>query len=133
MTPRQQLLTRLSLSFLWLMTAAVSLTVGKDVGFQVLASANLHGDLAWFTILAGSLLDLLIGLWLLSGRAQRLCCLVQLAVIVGYSLLLTLIAPAFWLHPFGPLSKNLPILVLIWLLYGSFQQPSERRSTSELE
>lgn len=125
MTPQQQLLTRLSLSFLWLMTAAVSVTVGKEVGFQVLANADLHGDLAWFAILAGSVLDLLIGLWLLSGRAQRLCCLVQLAVIVGYSLLLTLIAPVFWLHPFGPLSKNLPILVLIWLLYSSPQQPNE--------
>jgi len=127
MTPQQQLLTRLSLGFLWLMTAAVSVTVGKELGFQVLANADLQGDLAWFAILAGSLLDLLIGLWLLSGRAQRLCCLVQLAVITGYSLLLTLIAPAFWLHPFGPLSKNLPILVLIWLLYASLQQTERRK------
>ena len=119
MTPQQQIITRLSLSFLWLMTAVVSLTAGKEIGLQVLAGINLHGDVAWFFILSGSLLDLLIGIWLLSGRALRCCCGMQLVVIIGYSLLLTLIAPAFWLHPFGPLTKNLPILVLVWLLYRS--------------
>ena len=33
-----------------------------------------------------------------------------------YTVLLSVIDPAFWLHPFGPLTKNAPMLVLIWLL-----------------
>ena len=124
MTSQQQRVTRWSLSFLWIVTAVVSVTLGRDIGFDVLARINLHADAAALTILAGSLLDLIIGLWLLSGRALRACCLLQLAVIVNYSILLTLIAPAFWLHPFGPLTKNVPILVLIGLLYSSQQQPT---------
>ena len=117
MTSHQQRIVRLSLSLLWLATAVVSMTAGRDIGFQVLAEIELSRDTAALAILAGSLLDLTIGLWLLTGRALRLCCALQLVVILGYTLLLTLIAPAFWLHPFGPLTKNLPILVLIWLLY----------------
>jgi hypothetical protein len=46
---------------------------------------------------------------------------VQAAVILGYSAIITLWLPQYWLHPFGPVLKNLPILVLLWLLhrYGS--------------
>ena len=112
----EQLLARLSLALLWLLTAVVSLTAGKGIGVEVLHSASIPEPLIDPLIWAGSLLDLGIGLWLLSGRALRWCCTLQLMVIVGYSLLLSLLAPAFWLHPFGPLSKNVPILVLIWLL-----------------
>ena len=116
MSRTEQLLARLSLALLWLLTAAVSLTAGKAIGVEVLHSASIPEPLIDPLIWAGSLLDLGIGLWLLFGRALRLCCVLQLMVIVGYSLLLSLLAPAFWLHPFGPLSKNVPILVLIWLL-----------------
>ena len=116
MNRTEQLLARLSLALLWLLTATVSLTAGKAIGVEVLQSAGITAPLIDPLIWAGSLLDLGIGLWLLSGRALRWCCTLQLIVIVGYSLLLSLMAPALWLHPFGPLSKNAPILVLIWLL-----------------
>lgn len=119
----EQLLARLSLTLLWLLTAIVSLTAGKPIGVEVLLGAGVAQPMVDPLIWAGSLLDLAIGLWLLSGRALRLCCALQVAVIVGYSILLSLLAPAFWLHPFGPLSKNLPILVLIWLLMRSHDKP----------
>jgi hypothetical protein len=32
------------------------------------------------------------------------------------TLLATLIHPAWWLHPFGPLTKNLPIAAILWVL-----------------
>lgn len=112
----EQRLARLSLALLWLLTGAVSLTAGKSIGVDVLATAGVGDALIDPLILAGSVLDLALGLWLLSGRALRLCYRLQLVVIVSYSVLLSLLAPAFWLHPFGPLSKNLPILALVWLL-----------------
>ena len=36
---------------------------------------------------------------------------------LAYTFILTLHLPGFWLHPFGPLAKNLPFLALIWLLF----------------
>ena len=33
--------------------------------------------------------------------------------IAGFTLILTLFAPAWWLHPFGPLLKNLPVAALV--------------------
>lgn len=62
-------------------------------------------------------MDAVLGGWLLTNRRLKWCYLIQLYVIIIYSILLTFIAPDFWLHPFGPLSKNIPILMLVYILY----------------
>jgi hypothetical protein len=40
-----------------------------------------------------------------------------MTLIVLYTLIITLRMPEFWLHPYGPLLKNLPMLATIYLLY----------------
>ena len=41
----------------------------------------------------------------------------QLALILFYTIVISFRLPEFWLHPYGPLLKNLPMLAAIWLLY----------------
>lgn len=57
--------------------------------------------------------DLLIAVALLVRWRPRWMAIVQLTVVGGYTILLTVLAPALWLDPFGALLKNLPILALI--------------------
>ena len=111
-----EFIARISLSFLWLFTAATSFWWGRDSGYAILAQQNIHNDFADICINAGSLLDAVIGLWLLTGRRLKWCYGLQIILIVSYSILLSFIAPDFWLHPFGPITKNLPIVVLIFML-----------------
>src|SRR5690606_4547772 len=59
---------------------------------------------------------LVIGIWLLTGYKLRWACWVQVIVILAYTAVLSIIAPAYWLHPFGPVTKNIPLLVLIYSL-----------------
>ncbi|WP_407665209.1 DoxX-like family protein [Microbulbifer elongatus] len=113
------LIARLSLSFLWLATAITSPFFAKDIGYEVLAHGGIRGSLASVCIWAGSALDLVIGIWLLAGWQLQRCYLFQFGVIITYTALLTIIKPDFWLHPFGPLTKNIPILVMISYLYLS--------------
>ena len=40
----------------------------------------------------------------------------QIAVVVGYTLIISWRLPQLWLEPFGPVAKNLPILALLLLL-----------------
>ena len=47
----------------------------------------------------------------------RLCCIIQVVFIFVYTVLLTFIDPSFWLHPFGPITKNFPITMLIAFKY----------------
>lgn len=63
--------------------------------------------------LAFSIVDLLIAVALLLRWRPQWMAAVQLVVVGGYTVLLTLLAPGLWLEPFGALLKNLPILALI--------------------
>jgi hypothetical protein len=36
--------------------------------------------------------------------------------VLGYTAIITLRLPEFWLHPYGPVVKNLPFLVALWML-----------------
>ena len=114
-------IARLSLSFLWLFTAATSFFWARNIGYEILAQQNFSGRQADLFINAGSLLDAAIGIWLLSNFQLRWCYAVQIVLIISYSLLISVIAPFFWLHPFGPVTKNIPILVLIFWLNHSHQ------------
>lgn len=111
-----QTFARYSLAFLWLSTALTSLFGAPEIGYRILAQAGIHGVLAELCVWGGGLLDMILGLWVLSGLRPQLCITIQMATIVLYSVLLTLIAPEFWLHPFGPVTKNLPVLALLALL-----------------
>jgi hypothetical protein len=105
-----------SLAFLWIFTGLTSIYFSPEVGYEILASASITGLMADLSVYAGGTLDILIGLWLLSSIKIRLCCIIQVVVIVLYTVLLTFIDMSFWLHPFGPITKNIPIVVLIFLI-----------------
>jgi len=106
-----------SLAFLWISTGIISTFISPEIGFALLAEAGINDYLASFFVYGGSLVDFLLGVWLISGRGIRICCWLQIIVIIFYSILLTIIDPSFWIHPFGPLTKNIPILILIGVLY----------------
>ncbi len=110
---------RFSLSFLWIFTGLTSSFFAQDIGYEGLSKGGITGPSASACILAGSLVDIALGLWLLLGWRLRTCYQIQITVIVIYTLLLTVVDPSFWLHPFGPLTKNIPILVLILMISES--------------
>jgi cell division protein FtsW (lipid II flippase) len=64
-----------------------------------------------------ALFDVLLGLGTLFLRRRRLLWLMQLALIGFYTIVIALRLPEFLVHPYGPLTKNLPMLAAIWLLY----------------
>ncbi len=118
MTIGISLAARLSLGFLWVFTGISSAFFARDIGYEVLANGGITGILATLSIFSGSVLDVAIGIWLLTGKKLKICYLVQMVVIALYTLLLSVIDPGFWLHPFGPLTKNVPLLVMIYYLHS---------------
>jgi hypothetical protein len=75
---------------------------------------------------AGAAFDALLGLGILLRPAWRTVWLGQIALMAGYSAILTWRAPEWWLHPFGPLLKNVP-LVALTLLMLALVPPRRRR------
>jgi uncharacterized protein YbjT (DUF2867 family) len=109
-------LARLVLAALWLWTAAVSLFGFPHAISQFwLMVCGIPPTLTFSVLIAASLMDATLG-FLTLVQCGRWLWRTQATLIVGYTLVLTLCLPEFWFHPFGPLSKNLPILAVLLLL-----------------
>ena len=112
---------RIALALMWLWTAIVSfgLYPVRD-SHELLARVGLHGVPATLALYGSAVLDLLLGVLTLASPARwrRRVWLAQFALVAGYTVLVTVFLPEHWLHPFGPVSKNLPILAAILLLWA---------------
>ena len=83
-----------------------------------LPTAWTEGNTSWLPtaiLLAGAAADAVLGLWL-ALRPGRKAYGAALLMMLAMTLLATAIHPAWWLHPFGPLTKNLPIAAILWVL-----------------
>lgn len=73
--------------------------------------------------LAGSVADIVLGAWLLSGRAPRAALAAMALLVLGYSAFIGLLLPQAWLDPFGGLLKNGVVLAAIaFAIAGSERQ-----------
>jgi len=114
---------RLSLAFLWLFTAVVSAFVHpREASLALLAPFGLTGLPADVALYGASVLDAALGLATLVRPGRRLWS-AQMALIAGYSVLILTVLPEFLWHPFGPLTKNVPILALLILLLSEESKP----------
>lgn len=116
------LAARVAVALVWLVTAVLSLGVYPVAGsLALLAGVGLHGAVAYTALYGGALLDLAFGVatLVLRRRALRLAYLAQAVLILSYTAIITVALPGFWLHPFGPILKNLPMLALIGALYAT--------------
>ena len=104
---------RLALVLLWLVSAGLGLVHGEAGARDVVAALGLPSGLADPLRVGASLVDVAIALWLLFARSARWTTIVQLGVILGYTVVLGVALPRLWLDPLGPLLKNLPILLLV--------------------
>lgn len=109
---------RLAIAAVWLATAVVSAFVyPADASYDLLARSGVPKHLRPLMLYGAALCDLLLGLGTLFLRRRRWLWRVQLALIGFYTIVIALRLPEFLAHPYGPLTKNLPILAAIWLLY----------------
>ena len=105
---------RWSLVALWWGTAWVSWLGWGGISHGLVRQPGWVPE-AWVSALVagGIALDLAMGLWL-ALRPGAWACRAGVAVVLVFSALATVMVPQLWLHPLGPLLKNLPILALLW-------------------
>lgn len=108
---------RISIAIVWIVTGIVSFGLYPVAeSYVLLERVGITGVLAPAMLYGAALLDLVFGIATLLLKRRRLLWFAQVAVIVFYTTVITWRLPEFWLHPYGPLLKNLPMLAAIWML-----------------
>lgn len=109
-------LMRVALALVWIVTGLLSLGIYPvDQSIAMLNQVGLHGAAATAALYVAALLDCGLGLATLAVPS-RLLWRLQMALIASYTLIITIFLPEYWLHPFGPVLKNIPILALLLVL-----------------
>ena len=113
-----QLVLRISLAAVWLVAGVVSMGVYPvEESYELLARVGITGSLAPVALYGAAALDIVFGLGTLFLQRRKFLWIAQTTLIVVYTITITFYLPEFWLHPFGPIIKNLPILAAILVLY----------------
>src|SRR5690606_21165410 len=120
---------RLALAAMWLGTAWVSLWgFARADSYALLARLGLAGGMAEVALWSGALLDALLGTAMLVLPRRRRVYQAQLLLMAGYTVLISIWLAEFWLHPFGPLLKNVPVAaaILALILLDRAHGPGDR-------
>lgn len=108
---------RLSVAIVWLTAGIVSLGLYPVVdSLALLAAAGATGWFALLLLYGAAGVDILLGVGTLCLRRRRRLWQAQILVMLFYTAVITIVLPEFWLHPYGPVVKNLPLLMAILLL-----------------
>ena len=106
------------LVLLWLASAWLGLFHGSAQSETLVHNLGLPTSLADPLRIGSSLMDIAIAILLIVDQRARWSTVVQLMVVTGYTMVISIGLPQLWLDPLGPLLKNLPILLAI-ALYGA--------------
>jgi hypothetical protein len=109
---------RASVAAVWLWSGILALGLYPQAqSYALLARAGLTGTLAALALYGSAALDLVFGVASLVMRRRRVLWLAQIALILVYTMIISARLPEYWLHPYGPILKNLPMLAALSLLY----------------
>jgi hypothetical protein len=99
------------LALFWVASGVVGLGPGRPAAMALLAQAGLADGTACAAVIAGSIVDLALGLAVTVRASARAALIGMLAVTALYIVGGTLLLPGLWLDPLGPLVKTLPVLI----------------------
>lgn len=103
---------RLVLALLWLVSGLLGLLLPVETVMQAIGG-TLPETPALILARGAGLVDLAIAGALLRGWRLRQVFVVQITVVLGYTVVIGALNPALWLDPYGALLKNLPIVMLL--------------------
>ena len=110
-------LLRLVIGFVWIWSGIVSAFLyPQEKALLLLHDIGISRPLDLPLLYIASFLDIVLGILTIIGYKLKLLLNLQIIVIVSYTLLLTVLAPFHWLHPFGPVLKNIPLVITIYVL-----------------
>ncbi|WP_417797980.1 SDR family oxidoreductase [Terasakiella pusilla] len=103
---------RWSIGWLWVMTGVLSLGLYPiQESLNLINLVGVEGNFANILLFGSAGLDLLLGILLLMKVQVVKTALVQVALTLSYMTIALSLPSEYWLHPFAPLLKNIPLII----------------------
>lgn len=105
---------QMSIAFIWIFTAICSLFLyPKTNSYGLLAHIGVNPFWQPILLYSSSFLDAVLGVAMLCSYQLKKSCILQIMVIIVYSIIITWKLPHLWLEPFAPIAKNIPLMAAI--------------------
>jgi len=119
---------RVSVALVWIVTGIVSLGIFPvEDSLKLLSRVGIPAPAQPYALYAAAALDIILGMLSVMRRRPRWLWPAQIALVLGYTAIISVRLPEFWLHPYGPILKNLPLLGVLLLLAMLDPQQEKRR------
>ncbi len=103
---------RWSIAFIWIFTGIISAFIypaQESIDLLRMAGIPDNRELLLFTLYGAAAYDMILGAGVFTNK-RHIFYPLQILTVIIYTIILTISQPEFWWHPFGPLSKNIPLL-----------------------
>ncbi|OGT49061.1 MAG: hypothetical protein A3E82_01425 [Gammaproteobacteria bacterium RIFCSPHIGHO2_12_FULL_38_11] len=104
-------LLRLSIAFLWIFTGVISLGYANTFSYPLLTEAGIQPSLQPLLLYGASIVDLVLGFAVLCNYCLKITGLIQITLITLFTAIISIKLPAYWVHPFASIAKNIPLIV----------------------
>lgn len=105
-------LLRICIGLLWLSSGLISLFIYPvESSYALLAQLGFEKTLAPVALYGAAGLDIVLGLATLASYRIVTIGFLQIIAMIVYTTLITIGLPEHWTHPFGPITKNIPLIV----------------------
>lgn len=105
-------LLRISIAFVWICSGIISLLpASSSLLFDILTQAKIPLSFQPLVLYVFSTIDFLLGLATLFNYRLLLIGVLQCALILFYTTIISFSLSSYWLQPFAPIAKNIPLFV----------------------
>ncbi|MEJ2609919.1 MAG: SDR family oxidoreductase [Candidatus Thiodiazotropha sp.] len=108
---------RISIAFVWVFTGYISAFVfPRETSFALLSQVGISAVFAPLFLYGAAAFDIALGIATVVAYRIQILGWIQVLLILLYTLIISLYLPDQWLHPFGPITKNLPMVMAIFIM-----------------
>lgn len=110
-------LLRVSIALLWICSGMMSVLPSiLPISFDMMTQSHIPTAIRPFVLYVLGSIDILLGIATLLNVRLHIVGSLQCALIVVYMIFISFFLPEYWLHPFAPIVKNIPILAGILVM-----------------
>lgn len=101
-----------SIAFVWIFTALCSAFLYPHASsYELLSQIGIPKVWQPLLLYGASALDGILGLSMAFWYQLKRICLLQVSLILIYTAIISILVPHLWLEPFGPITKNIPLII----------------------